>query len=564
MTIASAPTAAPNASPSPGALASLNNGEATPNQGSSLPSTFLTVLTHLTDALAPGNDVEPAPTGKRNGKDDKKDSVAALFGPGQMATQNDVFAGLTLQFQVFQSTPGANGTASNGKSANAASLEALPPTAGTEPDPTAIAGNTTKSKGSPAPPPQQSVTMGMNLDFRQFLFDPPVDTGRHADDKTASTGNTRPAASETSPAAPLAFAVKLTENATKDLQPASFHTVAAALNDTPVKTPQLRDAVASQKPASVVYTSQTQSGADKPQPTTRDTPAVVGAAEQDSQSNSETPTTDDQSSAPLGNHRDQTRVQSQTNAVPSVDRNAITDRQTQQAQQQQQDKGESQQKEPPEKSAQTKEQQQVHSSEPESQAPSAANTGSTRDDARLNASPTTANIGGPQAVRTEAASAPGRAATSDASNKASSAEITETNSPVHLPSTREISMRIATPDSPNVDIKLVDRAGSVRVAVRTDDTDLARNLQGGLSDLVQKLEKQGFEAEPWSPDRSAGITMQPSQGSASGSNHQQQGSRDPRDASQQGHSGQQNGGRNRPRWVAELEEKFATTETEIS
>lgn len=134
-------------------------------------------------------------------------------------------------------------------------------------------------------------------------------------------------------------------------------------------------------------------------------------------------------------------------------------------------------------------------------------------------------------------------------------EISETKAGGLLPSTREISMRIAPPDSPSVDIKLIDRAGSVRVAVRTADSDLSRNLQGGLGELVQKLERQGYAAESWTPPDASTARLHTAQINDSGSN-QQPGSRDPRDESQQNHGGQQHGSRNRPRWVMELEQTF--------
>ena len=141
-------------------------------------------------------------------------------------------------------------------------------------------------------------------------------------------------------------------------------------------------------------------------------------------------------------------------------------------------------------------------------------------------------------------------------------EIPEINAGAHVPSTREISMRIASPESPSVDIRLVDRAGSVRVAVRTPDAELSHSLQGGLSELVQRLERQGFETESWTPvDGSASPLTQPAHTNSGGSTSDH-GSRDPRDSSQQGYSGHQNNARNRPRWVAAFEDTLPSGEPE--
>lgn len=122
-------------------------------------------------------------------------------------------------------------------------------------------------------------------------------------------------------------------------------------------------------------------------------------------------------------------------------------------------------------------------------------------------------------------------------------------------------MRLAPAESAPVDIKLVDRGGSVRVAVRTPDLDLARNLQSGLGDLVHRLEHKGFETESWSPaDNLHAAPSQRLQGSSNESAFERN-SQDPRDGAQQG-SGQQGNGRNRPKWVAELEQRLEEPDAE--
>ena len=127
---------------------------------------------------------------------------------------------------------------------------------------------------------------------------------------------------------------------------------------------------------------------------------------------------------------------------------------------------------------------------------------------------------------------------------------------------REISMRVSTAEAPRVDIKLIDRAGSVRVAVRTPDTDLARNLQSGLSDLVHRLERKGFETESWSPGEGPAVAMPRNISADSNDSASQNGARDPRDGTQQDGGARQDNGRNRPKWVAELEQRLGAPEAE--
>ena len=122
-------------------------------------------------------------------------------------------------------------------------------------------------------------------------------------------------------------------------------------------------------------------------------------------------------------------------------------------------------------------------------------------------------------------------------------------------------MRLVQSESPSVDIKVVDRAGTVRVAVRTADTDLAQNLQSGLSDLVHRLERGGFQAEVWAAPHSSNAASNQNMRSSNEGSAFQNGGRDPRDA-QHGNGGQHGHSGDRPRWVAELEQKLSTGDVE--
>jgi hypothetical protein len=57
----------------------------------------------------------------------------------------------------------------------------------------------------------------------------------------------------------------------------------------------------------------------------------------------------------------------------------------------------------------------------------------------------------------------------------------------------------------NVQVRVTDRAGEVRVAVHTGDLQLAHSLRGQLGELVTRLEQTGYRAQTWQPaEASAG------------------------------------------------------------
>ena len=67
------------------------------------------------------------------------------------------------------------------------------------------------------------------------------------------------------------------------------------------------------------------------------------------------------------------------------------------------------------------------------------------------------------------------------------------------PAARDISIQLPNFGGPRVDVQLSDRAGTVHVVVRTDDSSLARDLRGNLPELAQRLSQEGLDAEAWSP-----------------------------------------------------------------
>lgn len=54
----------------------------------------------------------------------------------------------------------------------------------------------------------------------------------------------------------------------------------------------------------------------------------------------------------------------------------------------------------------------------------------------------------------------------------------------------------------NVDVRMAERGGEIRVTVQTTDHELASSLRTDLPDLVGKLRQSGFQAEAWHPGSS--------------------------------------------------------------
>jgi hypothetical protein len=124
-------------------------------------------------------------------------------------------------------------------------------------------------------------------------------------------------------------------------------------------------------------------------------------------------------------------------------------------------------------------------------------------------------------------------------------------------SVHDISLKLTSKDQAPVQVRLSERAGELRVSVRTPDTGLTRGLRDGLSDLVGHLEHNGYRAESWqpagngsssahdqahdSPSQNSSSQQQNAGGSGSG-NRQQQNARDHQEPETQ-----------TPKWVGELE-----------
>ena len=124
---------------------------------------------------------------------------------------------------------------------------------------------------------------------------------------------------------------------------------------------------------------------------------------------------------------------------------------------------------------------------------------------------------------------------------------------------KDISLQVAQPGSQKVEVRVVQQSGELRVAVHTRDSDLSQGLQEGLSDLVGRLQQNGFHGEAWHP---AGSTVHATP--ALETHNAQNASQDGSSRQSSGGSQQQDSGRrqnqSRPEWVEELENSFDTNE----
>jgi hypothetical protein len=122
---------------------------------------------------------------------------------------------------------------------------------------------------------------------------------------------------------------------------------------------------------------------------------------------------------------------------------------------------------------------------------------------------------------------------------------------------KDISVQVSQPGDQKVEVRVVQQSGELRVAVRTGDSDLAHGMQQGLSDLVGRLQDNGFRAEAWRP---GGSTVQ--SGPVLETRSSPSGSQNGDSQSSSGNSPQQQGERRqnqsqRPGWVDELESSIA-------
>lgn len=167
------------------------------------------------------------------------------------------------------------------------------------------------------------------------------------------------------------------------------------------------------------------------------------------------------------------------------------------------------------------------------------------------------DIASPQAVAVQAAGAADRAGAAGAAAMPAApptlAEPPASSAPAHV---RDLTVRIAPPDSPVVDLQVNQRQGQVFVAVRTSDESLQSSLRQELPQLVNSLNRAGFHAETFVPGEAAiRATGEVSSGASahdpspgSGGDSRQEPSRQPPDQQQRQREQMHN------RWLAQMED----------
>jgi hypothetical protein len=101
---------------------------------------------------------------------------------------------------------------------------------------------------------------------------------------------------------------------------------------------------------------------------------------------------------------------------------------------------------------------------------------------------------------------------------------------------REIRLQIDGPE--RVEVRMIDRAGDIRVAVRTPDSHLAGALREDLPALASRLEQSGFHSESWHTGEARGGRLERSEASPVGASAQEhdrhpRGRQDPEEHHQQ-------------------------------
>jgi hypothetical protein len=125
--------------------------------------------------------------------------------------------------------------------------------------------------------------------------------------------------------------------------------------------------------------------------------------------------------------------------------------------------------------------------------------------------------------------------------------------PLRTGAAQEIAIRIATADSPAVDLRVVEKAGQVHVDVRTQDSGMQSSLRQELGTLTNSLERAGYHTETFIP--SSTLARAASSAQAGNQDHQQ----DP--SQNRGGSADSSGGRRQQQqkrsgtWLEDLEEQ---------
>ena len=118
---------------------------------------------------------------------------------------------------------------------------------------------------------------------------------------------------------------------------------------------------------------------------------------------------------------------------------------------------------------------------------------------------------------------------------------------------KQISIQVGQAQQERVELRVVERAGELQVAVRSTNPEVAQGLRQGISELVGRLEQSGFRAEAWRPGGvvTAVEASAEARGKSTEFRHGGSGEQPSNGSQQRGQQG--NPHRARPQWVEEME-----------
>lgn len=121
---------------------------------------------------------------------------------------------------------------------------------------------------------------------------------------------------------------------------------------------------------------------------------------------------------------------------------------------------------------------------------------------------------------------------------------------------KDLSIQVGQNQQDKVELRVVERAGGLEVAVRAANPDLSQGLRQGLSELVNRLEQNGYRAEAWRPGTTVSTVSGAADTRQKSAQFQNDGSQS-QSGSQQGRQQNQQNQTPRPRWVQELEGRLS-------
>jgi hypothetical protein len=124
---------------------------------------------------------------------------------------------------------------------------------------------------------------------------------------------------------------------------------------------------------------------------------------------------------------------------------------------------------------------------------------------------------------------------------------------------KDISVRVENSQGQNVDVRIVQRAGDLQIAVKSANLDTTQSLRNGLSELTNRLNASGYQAETWRPGLQAAASSESASGSGNSSDQPPSGDSQSNSSWSQQNQGQRdNNPSNRPRWISELESRLTS------